>query len=79
MLILIVEFCRMSANHLFLLFAPSGYHGNLSSLVDVSQKSFRSLPQGKKSFVHVIPVPKPDPNYSGDVDQGNFNQPPGGC
>ena len=72
MLILIVEFCRMSANHLFLLFAPSGYHGNLSSLVDVSQKSFRSLPQGKKSFVHVIPVPKPDPNYSGDVDQGNL-------
>jgi hypothetical protein len=52
-------------------FPPSGYHGNLSSLVDVSQKSFRSLPQGKKSFVHVIPVPKPDPNYSGDVDQGN--------
>ncbi|XP_046443717.1 ethanolamine-phosphate phospho-lyase-like [Daphnia pulex] len=36
----------------------SSYHGNISSLVDVSSKSFKRLPQGKKEFVHVIPLPK---------------------
>jgi hypothetical protein len=36
----------------------SSYHGNISSLVDISSKSFKRLPQGKKEFVHVIPLPK---------------------
>ncbi len=36
----------------------SSYHGNISSLVDVSSKSFKRLPQGKKEFVHVIPLPR---------------------
>lgn len=36
----------------------SSYHGNISSLVDISSKSFKRLPQGKKDFVHVIPLPR---------------------
>jgi len=51
----------------------AGYHGNLSSLVDVSQKTFRTLPQGKKKFVHVIPLPKPDPSYGPNTDQGHIH------
>lgn len=35
----------------------SGYHGGLTTLIDVSEKSFRKLPQGKKDFVHIIPLP----------------------
>lgn len=36
----------------------SSYHGNLSSLVDISAKSYKRLPQGKRDFVHVIPLPR---------------------
>lgn len=40
-----------------LLFLCSEYHGNLSSLVDISPKTFKRLPQGKKGYVNVIPLP----------------------
>ena len=46
-----------SLNIIYYFFLCSGYHGNLSSLVDISSKTFKRLPQGKKSYVHIIPLP----------------------
>jgi len=47
----------------------SGFHGNLSSLVDISEKSFRKLPHGKKDFVHIIPLPANMPCSDSSYDQ----------
>jgi len=49
----------------------SGYHGGLTTLIDVSEKMFRKLPQGKKDFVHIIPLPSDSP-----CGESNFNQDP---
>jgi 4-aminobutyrate aminotransferase-like enzyme len=50
----------------------SSYHGNISSLVDVSSKSFKRLPQGKKEFVHVIPLPKCQNIEDQTVENGSY-------
>ncbi|KAI9551763.1 hypothetical protein GHT06_022099 [Daphnia sinensis] len=48
----------------------SSYHGNISSLVDISSKSFKRLPQGKKDFVHVIPLPRTRNNQDSNIENG---------
>ena len=48
----------------------SGYHGSLSALNDVSEKTFRQLPQGKKDFVHIIPLPTDSPCGESSYNQG---------
>lgn len=47
----------------------SSYHGNIASLVDISTKSFKRLPQGKKDFVHVIPLPRSQLNGDSNIIQ----------
>jgi len=49
----------------------SGYHGSLSALNDISEKTFRQLPQGKKDFVHIIPLPTDSP-----CGESSYNQDP---
>ncbi|XP_076048169.1 ethanolamine-phosphate phospho-lyase-like isoform X2 [Oratosquilla oratoria] len=33
------------------------YHGNLGNLIDISPKMFKRMSQGKKDFIHVLPLP----------------------
>ena len=49
----------------------SSYYGHLSSLRDISTKIFKKLPQGKKKHVHLIPVPKNDPNEDDAEDESH--------